>query len=195
MKQLVFATNNRHKAAEVAHMLDGTYDIKTLVDIGCLEEIPETSNTLEGNALLKAEFVKKKFGLDCFADDTGLEVEVLAGEPGVYSARYAGPNCTPADNINKLLDQMKDAENRAARFRTSICLILDGKTSYFEGTVEGDICSALSGTEGFGYDPVFQPAGYENTFAEMSKDEKNRISHRGIAVRQLVEHLRNSGVD
>lgn len=187
-KKLVFATNNRNKLKEVQAMLPD-YELLCLEDIGCTEEIPETADTLEGNALLKAKYVKDKFGLDCFADDTGLEVIALNNEPGVYSARYAGEDKSSEANMEKLLYKLKDKSDRHARFRTVITLITNTETTNFEGIVEGEILSSKQGSEGFGYDPVFMPDGYEISFAEMSLAEKNKISHRARAVKALINHL------
>lgn len=189
MKKLVFATNNKHKLEEVSAVLGDKISILSLADIQCFDDIPETADTLVGNALLKSLHVHQKFGLDCFADDTGLEVEVLGGRPGVYSARYAGEDGNAERNIEKLLGELKDKPNRKARFRTVIALILDGKTRYFEGIVRGEIISEKRGKTGFGYDPVFVPDGFSQTFAEMGSDEKNKISHRALAVNELIQFL------
>jgi len=170
-------------------MILGLFEVHDLHKVGCFEDIPETSNSLEGNALQKARFISEKFNIDCFADDSGLEVEALNGRPGVYSARYAGPDCSPEDNMNKLLEEMKGMKNRKARFRTVIVAIIDGETTFYEGVVEGDITLEKSGLKGFGYDPIFKPEGYEVTFAEMSLEEKNEISHRGKALRNFVRSL------
>jgi len=190
MKQLCFATNNRHKLAEVSQLLEGQYQLLTLEDIGCTVELPEEQDTLEGNSRQKAEYVWQHFRISCFADDTGLEVEALSGAPGVYSARFAGPQRSDSDNINLLLQRLKGQENRKARFRTSITLILDGQEYQFEGIVEGHITQAWAGDKGFGYDPVFVPDNYNKTFAQMTAQEKNAISHRGRAVQKLVDFLR-----
>ncbi|RDV15128.1 non-canonical purine NTP diphosphatase [Pontibacter diazotrophicus] len=190
MKQLCFATNNKHKLSEVSQMLEGKYELLSLQDIGCHEELPEEQDTLEGNSRQKAEYVWQHYSVSCFADDTGLEVEALNGAPGVYSARYAGPQRSDSDNIRLLLQSLEPHENRKARFRTSITLLLDGKEHQFEGTVEGTINKEWKGNKGFGYDPVFVPDGYDRTFAEMSAAEKNAISHRGRAVQQLVAFLK-----
>ena len=187
--KLVFATNNKHKLEEIRAMLSDRFDLLGLEDIGCSEEIEETESSLEGNARIKSDFVSERYHLDCFADDTGLEVEALDGAPGVYSARYAGENVTYADNVNKLLLEMKGKINRRARFRTVISLKLDGKQHYFEGACEGEITEKPSGSKGFGYDPVFRPLGSKLTFAEMEMDEKAKISHRGLAVKKLVAFL------
>ncbi len=186
---MIFATNNRHKLEEVSAILGEAYTLKTPSECGITEEIPETQPTIEGNALQKARYIHERTGRDCFADDTGLEVEALGGAPGVYSARYAGPDCRFEDNIMKLLDALCDEPNRRARFRTVIALILDGREHIFEGVVEGEITLTPSGSAGFGYDPVFRPANYPQTFAEMSAELKNKISHRAIAVEKLAKFL------
>lgn len=184
--KFVFATNNKHKLEEVKRLLPEQFTLITLAEAGINEDIPETADSLEGNASIKSHFVYDRTGLNCFADDTGLEVEALNGAPGVYSARYAGENCSFADNVNKLLLEMKNKENRKARFRTVISLILDGKEYFFEGIVYGEIIRDVKGNEGFGYDPIFKSEGYEKTFAEISLEEKNIISHRAKAVENLV---------
>ncbi len=189
--KLVFATNNAHKLDEVRNIASNHTEIVSLAEINCFDDIPETADTLEGNALQKAQYVEDHFGLDCFADDTGLEVEVLNNEPGVYTARYAGPAHDPEANINKLLHELKGKDNRKARFRTVIALILDGKTYYFEGIVNGTIVEERKGTDGFGYDPIFIPEGYTKTFAELGVDIKNQISHRALAVNKLISFLSN----
>lgn len=188
-KKFVFATNNQHKIEEISEAIGGKIKILSLKDIQCFDEIPETGDTLERNAFLKANHVYNQFGLNSFADDTGLEVDALDGRPGVYSARYAGEHCSFDDNINKLLSEIGSQTNRGARFRTVICLIINGKTHYFEGSVEGEILRYRSGNGGFGYDPVFKPIGFSQTFAEMPLSEKNAISHRGIAVQKLLRFL------
>ena len=190
MDKLVFATNNPHKLEEVRAILGSDVEVLSLRDIGCAADIPETADTLEGNALLKARFVASRYGVDCFADDTGLEVTALDGAPGVYSARFAGPGCTPADNVRKLLGLMQDAGDRSARFRTVVALIRGGKEYCFEGMVGGTIARTPAGCGGFGYDPVFVPEGYDRTFAELPPAEKNRISHRARAVAKLADFLR-----
>ncbi|WP_161888962.1 non-canonical purine NTP diphosphatase [Pontibacter russatus] len=190
MKKLCFATNNRHKTAEVSQMLEGKFELLTLQDIGCHEELAEDQETLEGNSRQKAEYVWQHYQVSCFADDTGLEVEALGGAPGVYSARYAGPQRSDSDNILLLLQNLAPHHNRRARFRTCITLILDGQQHQFEGIVEGTISTEWQGNKGFGYDPVFVPDGHGRTFAEMSPEEKNAISHRGRAVRRLVAFLK-----
>ena len=186
---LVFATHNANKALEVQKMLGDAYRIQTLSDIGCHEEIAETAPDLKGNALIKAKHVSDAYGLDCFADDTGLEIEALDGAPGVYSARFAGEGCSFDDNVQKTLDLLADKTNRKACFRTVICLIINNETHFFEGRVDGEITRERFGTDGFGYDPIFKPDGFEKTFAEMSQSEKNQISHRALAVDKLVRFL------
>lgn len=188
-KKIVFATNNHHKLSEISRMLGDEFEILSLQDIDCHEELPETHDTLDGNAIEKAMYVYDKYGLTTFADDTGLEVDSLNGDPGVYSARYAGEGKKPIDNIVKLLGEMEGMENRKARFRTVIAYVEEGKTSLFEGKVEGFILTELHGNGGFGYDPVFQPEGFDISFAEMDPDDKNRISHRGNAFRKFVNYL------
>ena len=189
MKTIVFATNNLHKLEEVRAIVSGEISIISLSDIGCHDDIPETADTLEGNALQKAKYVKERFGYDCFADDTGLEVEVLNGEPGVRSARYAGDAHDSNANMDKLLCALENQQNRKARFRTVIALIMSGKEEYFEGIVNGCIIEERRGNTGFGYDPVFMPDGYNETFAELGADIKNKISHRAIAARKFAERL------
>ena len=187
--ELVFASGNEHKVYEVAKKLGGSIPLKGLHDIGCTTDLPETSDTLEGNARQKARYVWEHFGVNCFADDTGLEVFALDMAPGVYSARYAGGQRSSTDNMRLLLENLKNQSDRSARFRTVICLILEGEEYLFEGTVQGTIRHEPSGTEGFGYDPVFEPSGYAITFAEMSIEEKNIISHRGKAIAALRDFL------
>lgn len=187
--KLVFATNNPHKLDEVRKIVAGNIEIVSMADINCQDDIPETADTLEGNALLKARYIKNKFGYDCFADDTGLEVEALNNAPGVYSARYAGPGHDAEANMQKLLHEMKGMENRKAHFRTVIALILHGKEYLFEGIVNGTIIGEKRGTDGFGYDPVFVPDTYADTFAELGNDVKNKISHRAEATRKLTAFL------
>lgn len=190
MTTLVFATNNRHKLDEVQKIVGrSSFRIKSLSEIGCHEEIPETADTLEGNALLKARYVKEHYGYDCFADDTGLEVEALGNAPGVYSARYAGEEKSSEANIRKLVAALEGQTNRKARFRTVIALILNGKEELFEGIVQGEIIPEKRGVSGFGYDPVFIPEGYAQTFAEMGNETKNTISHRAEAVKKLEAYL------
>ena len=188
--KLVFATNNAHKLEEVAAMLPEGYELLSLKDIRCDVDIPETADSLQGNALQKARYVKEHFGLDCFADDTGLEVEALNGEPGIYSARYAGPGHDSKANMAKLLLKMQGKTNRNAQFRTVIALLLGSDTYLFEGIVKGTLLEEARGTAGFGYDPIFVPEGYTQTFAEMG-DEKNEISHRARAVKKLINYLHN----
>jgi len=189
--KIVFATNNKHKLEEVKDLLPKEIEVLTLNEIKCYEDIEETAETLEGNAKIKSDHVKIHYGFDCFADDTGLEVEALNGEPGVYSARYAGKEATFDDNVQKLLAAMKGVQNRKARFRTVISLYLDGKQLFFEGICDGFIEASVSGTKGFGYDPIFRPEGFDQTFAEMDLNAKGRISHRGKAVAKLVTYLKS----
>lgn len=189
MEELVFATHNKHKLQEMRQIIGSLFHIISLDEIGCNEEIEETQSTIEGNALQKARYVAEKYHKNCFADDTGLEIEALNGEPGVYSARYAGEHATFDDNMNKTLANMQGMKNRNACFRTAIALILDGKEYIFEGRVDGEILTEKHGTEGFGYDPIFRPEGFAETFAEMSAETKNSISHRGRATEKLVEFL------
>lgn len=187
--KLVFATNNLNKLQEIQHKLDGQIELLGLKDIGCEEEIPETAPTLEGNALQKAMYVYEKYGFDCFADDTGLEIEVLNGEPGVYSARYAGEAKDAQANMDKVLEKLENEANRKARFRTVIAVVIGGKSTLMDGEVKGTILREKRGSEGFGYDPIFQPEGYTTSFAEMDLIEKNKISHRARAVQKLVTFL------
>jgi XTP/dITP diphosphohydrolase len=188
--KICFATNNLHKLAEIRQLLGEGITLLSLKDIGCEEELPENQDTLEGNSREKADYVFENYQVSCFADDTGLEVDSLNGEPGVYSARYAGPQKSSEDNIHLLLENLQWKTNRSAQFRTVITLILDGEEHQFEGVVRGQITKDLKGVEGFGYDPVFVPQGYEQTFAEMSMEQKNAISHRGQAVAKLVNFLK-----
>lgn len=188
---LLFATNNAHKLAEAAAILNDAFEVVGLSSIACTDELPEHQDTLEGNALQKARYVHEKYGVDCFADDTGLEVEALGGEPGVFSARYAGPACLASDNIAKLLTQLNGKPNRNARFRTVIALILEGQEYLFEGIVNGRILESKTGTAGFGYDSIFQPEGVAVSFAEMEAAEKNDISHRGRALQKMAHFLTN----
>lgn len=189
-KRLLFASSNAHKVAEIRAMLQPLgYELLGLHDLSYFNEIPETGNTLHDNAFLKASFLSKALGLDCFADDSGLEVDALNGAPGVHSARYAGEPRSDVNNLNKLLESLDGVENRAARFRTIICLIEKGEPIYFEGIVEGNIMLEARGAGGFGYDPVFVPKGSQLTFAELSKEVKNAISHRAQAVSALLKHL------
>ncbi|MFC2104668.1 non-canonical purine NTP diphosphatase [Bacteroidota bacterium] len=187
--ELVFATNNRHKLEEVQKLLGDKIRLLSLKDISFFDEIPEDYDTLRENAHQKAKYIYDRYKLNCFADDTGLEIDALKGAPGVMSARYAGIGCTFEDNINKVLKELKGEENRTACFRTVISLILDNKEYYFEGSVEGEILKEKSGEGGFGYDPVFKPLGFNKSFAEMDMDEKNKISHRGRATQKLVDFL------
>ena len=187
--KLVFATNNLHKLKEVQEMLSNSIEVLSLKDIGCFEDIEETESTLEGNAKLKADYITKKYGFDCFADDTGLEVEALNGDPGVYSARYAGEHGNAEKNMEKLLIELKNKSNRKAKFKTIIALNLTNKQYLFEGICEGEILNEKSGVKGFGYDPIFKPKNASCSFAEMNSEEKNIISHRGIAIQKLVNFL------
>ncbi len=187
--KLVFATNNNHKLKEVKQLLPDSIELLSLRDIDCDDDIAETGSTIRDNAFIKARYIYEKFGMNCFADDTGLEVDALDGRPGVYSARFAGPSGRSEQNIEKLLTELKGIENRKANFRTAISLMIDGVETTFEGIINGAITSFESGDKGFGYDPVFLPDGYDKTFAQMSDIEKNSISHRGIAVKKLVEYL------
>ncbi|MDO9274750.1 MAG: non-canonical purine NTP diphosphatase [Lutibacter sp.] len=186
--KLVFATNNKHKLEEVQAMLTN-FEIVSLGEINCFEDIPETADTLEGNAILKVNFITEKYGLDCFADDTGLEVEALNNEPGVYSARYAGEDNNAEANMNKLLNNLKNNPNRRAQFKTAIALNIQGKQFIFEGVCKGTILTEKRGDSGFGYDPIFMPEGFNRSFAEMNLNEKGSISHRGKAVEKLVTFL------
>jgi XTP/dITP diphosphohydrolase len=189
--KIVFASNNKNKIQEIQSMLPESIEIVSLESIGCFEEIPETAETIEGNAILKANYITQKFGFDCFADDTGLEVDTLDGQPGVYSARYAGEQRNAEDNMNKLLEQLLDKPNRYAQFKTVIALNFQGKQHLFTGIASGEITLEKMGTGGFGYDPIFKPTGYENTFAELSMKVKNEISHRGKATKALLDFLKN----
>lgn len=187
--KLIFATHNQHKTEEVRAIAGTRWSILNLYNLGCLVDIPETADSLKGNALQKAQYVVEHYGMNCFADDTGLEIEVLDGRPGVYSARYAGEQCSFEDNIRKVLEELRDKENRKACFKTVIALILEGEPYFFEGRVDGIILKEKRGVAGFGYDPVFLPDGYTQTFAEMPATLKNKISHRGMAIRQLMDFL------
>jgi len=189
MSKLIFATHNQHKAEEVAQMIGNLYEVADLSQTSIDEDIPETGNTLESNARLKARYVYDRTGLNVFADDTGLEVEALGGQPGVITARYAGPECDSEKNMRKLLAELANEENRRAQFRTVICLKIGEDEYTFEGIVKGTITKKFSGNGGFGYDPIFMPDGYNQTFAEMTMDEKNKISHRGLAIAKLVKFL------
>lgn len=190
--KLVFATHNAHKTKEIRAAVGDIFEILSLDDLDFHDEIDEPYETLSENARAKSEFIHKKFDINCFGDDTGLEVDALDGRPGVYSARYAGPQCNAQDNMQKLLQEMEGAENRSARFKTVISLFLNGTEHQFEGVVEGEILTEKHGTDGFGYDPIFKPSGFELSFAEMPLHEKNEISHRGRAVQKLVEFLKKS---
>lgn len=192
MKKLVFATNNAHKLAEVRSILSSEFQILSLSDLSCTDEIPETADTLNGNALLKATYIHQKYGFDCFADDTGLEIDALNGEPGVYSARYAGENQNSANNMCKVLEKLGDTIHRTAQFRTVIALIEGENTSFFEGNIKGNIARFPRGNNGFGYDPIFVPENYLVSFAQLSSDEKNKISHRAIAIQKLVQYLKHT---
>ena len=187
--KLVFASNNKNKIQEIQALVPNSIQILSLEEIGCTEDIPETADTIEGNAILKANYVTEKYGYDCFADDTGLEVDSLNGAPGVYSARYAGEQKDANDNMDKLLDELKDKSNRKANFKTVIALNLNGKQNLFTGIINGKIINEKIGTNGFGYDPIFVADGYNKTFAELSMEEKSTISHRGIAVKELILFL------
>ena len=195
MNKIVFATNNKHKLSEIRQIMGNRMQVLSLNDINCDVDIPETADTLEGNARLKAKYIYEHYGMDCFADDTGLEVEALHGEPGIYSARYAAvknPHAEAHDseaNMAFLLRELEGKDNRRARFRTVICLIADGHEQLFEGIVEGEIIQERRGDEGFGYDPIFQPLGYDKTFAQLGNDIKNTISHRAKAVKAFVDSL------
>ncbi len=188
--KICFATNNPNKVKEIQQMLGDEFEVLSLEDIGCHEELPEEQDTLEGNSAQKARFVYDHYGINCFADDTGLEVDALQGAPGVYSARYAGPQRNSEDNMQLLLSELEGKADRSAQFRTVVSLILAGEMQQFEGIVRGKILEQRAGAGGFGYDPVFTPEGYAQTFAEMEMEEKNSISHRGRAIRKLVEFLR-----
>lgn len=191
MREIVFATNNAHKLEEIREILGSDYHVLGLRDIGCDEDIPETADTLEGNAEIKARWVKEKYGYDCFADDTGLEVDALAGAPGVYSARYAGPGHDSAANVALLMKNLEGVADRRARFRTVIALVRGDRLTLLDGIVEGHITDTMRGENGFGYDPVFIPDGYDVTFAEMGAHEKNSISHRGRATAKLSKILKS----
>lgn len=189
MKDIIFATNNPHKLKEARELCQGSFNVLSLDDIGCHDDIPETADTLEGNALIKAQWVADKYGLDCFADDTGLLVDALNGEPGVYSARYAGPHCSPDDNMDLLLKKLDGIKNRNATFATVVALISGGQQHLFRGEVTGEIASSPRGTNGFGYDPVFIVENSGLTFAEMDAETKNNVSHRGRAMKKLMDFL------
>lgn len=190
MKKIIFATGNRNKLREVQQMVGDKYTLLTPMDYGIDEDIPETSPTIEGNAIQKARYIFEKTGLDCFADDTGLEIDALNGEPGVYSARYAGEGKSSEDNMTLVLQKMEGTTKRDARFRTVIALIIGGEEHLFEGVIEGEMTTERHGGEGFGYDPIFKPKGYDITFAQMPLEQKNPISHRGRAIAKLIEFLK-----
>ena len=192
--KLVFASNNKNKIQEIQALVHNTIQILSLEEIGCTEDIPETADTIEGNAILKANYVTEKYGYNCFADDTGLEVEILNGAPGVYSARYAGEQKDANDNMDKLLSELEDKSNRKANFKTVIALNLNGKQNLFTGIINGKIIEEKIGTNGFGYDPIFVADGYEKTFAELTMEEKSTISHRGIAVKELILFLQKQNL-
>lgn len=189
MKKIVFATNNAHKLSEIRSILGDEYEILSLRDINCDVDIPETTSTLEGNAEIKVRYIKEHFGYDCFADDTGLEVDALNGAPGVFSARYAGPEHDSLKNMNLLLKNMSDKTDRKARFRTVIALLIDNQLTLMDGVVEGEITLQPQGDNGFGYDPIFSPEGFDVTFAQMDSSIKNKISHRARATEKLIEYL------
>ena len=191
MKQIVFATNNKHKLEEIRNILDNALNILSLDDINCHEDIPETGSTIEENALIKARYIKEKYGYDCFADDTGLEIKSLNNEPGVYSARYAGNDHNSEKNMQKVLENLKGKNDRSACFRTCIALITGNNEYLFEGKIEGEIITEKKGESGFGYDPIFVPDGYTQTFAELGNDIKNKISHRALAVKKLINFLQS----
>ena len=189
--QLIFASNNKHKIEEIKLLLPKTIEILSLHDIGCYDDIPETADTIEGNAILKANYVTQKYGLNCFADDSGLEVNFLNGQPGVHSARYAGNQRNDYENIQKLLLELKNQSHRTANFKTVICLNLNGTQNQFTGKINGTIAHEPNGNNGFGYDPIFIPDGYHITFAQMEQVQKTNISHRGLAMAKLIEFLKN----
>lgn len=191
-RDICFATNNRHKIKEIASLLGSDFSLLSLADIGCNEELKEEQETLQGNAEQKASYVFEEYQVNCFADDTGLEVKTLDGAPGVYSARYAGLQRSDEDNMSLLLKNLENAHDRSAQFRTVICLIINGEKHFFEGVAEGRIHTEKLGAEGFGYDPLFIPDGYDRSFAQMSLEEKNSLSHRGKAVRKLVDFLKSN---
>lgn len=191
--QLVFATNNKHKLEEIRNAVGSNFEILSLADIGFSGDIPETGETLTENSLQKSKFIHDRYKVNCMADDTGLEIEALDGRPGVYSARYAGPECSPEDNMNKILEELTGIQNRKAKFSTVISLILNDKVYYFEGHVNGVILTEKQGEKGFGYDPVFLPDGFDKTFAQMDMQLKNSISHRGLATKELIEFLKKIG--
>lgn len=190
--KLVFASNNSNKIIEIQAILPADIQLLSLEDIGCFEDIAETADTIEGNAILKADYVKQNYGYDCFADDSGLEITALNGEPGVYSARYAGPQRSSDDNMDKVLESLKDVNDRSAQFKTVIALNLNNQQHLFTGIIKGEITTEKLGNQGFGYDPIFRPNGYQKTFAEFSLEEKAKISHRGLAVKQLIDFLNDT---
>ena len=190
--KLVFATNNKHKLQEVRDIVGDRVEVLSLADIGCYDDIPETADTLQGNALIKARHIYEKYGIDCFADDTGLEVEALGGAPGVYSARYAGEECNSEANMHMLLENLTGISNRNAQFRTVIALIIKGEEMLFNGVVKGTIATEKKGDSGFGYDPIFVPEGHSDSFAQMSSEMKNSMSHRFRATQQLGEYLKEN---
>ncbi len=192
MESIVFASNNAHKLEEVRFKLKDIFRVKSLKEIGCFDDIPETADTFEGNAELKAIWVKEKYNMDCFGDDSGLEIEALDNRPGIYSARYAGADCSYADNNTLVMKQLAGIENRKARFVTVICLMLHGEVNFFRGEVQGEIITEYRGKEGFGYDPIFKPLGYDKTFAEMGLEEKNKLSHRAIALNKMLHFLKEN---
>ena len=192
--KLVFATNNLNKLSEIKSLVPKDIEVLSLKDINCFEELPETNPTIEGNALQKAKYIFDNYGYNCFADDTGLEIDELGGDPGVYSARYAGKECSADDNIDLVLSKLDGKSNRIAKFRTIIALIIDGEESLFTGECKGNITEARSGEHGFGYDSIFRPLGFDKTFAEMTKIEKGEISHRGISVKKLMDYLNSNNV-
>jgi XTP/dITP diphosphohydrolase len=192
--KLVFASNNANKIKEIHALVPSSIQIVSLHDIGCFEDIPETADTIEGNAIIKANYVTQKYGFNCFADDSGLEVDVLNGEPGVFSARYAGEPKNDENNTQKLLLNLEEKNNRKANFKTVICLNFNGEQHLFTGIIDGRIISEKIGTNGFGYDPVFVADGYTKTFAELTIEEKSKISHRGIAVKKLIDFLKNKTI-
>jgi XTP/dITP diphosphohydrolase len=192
MRELIFATNNLHKLKEIREVIGNQFRVLSLADIGCQEDIVEDAATIEGNASLKSWYIYNKYGKACFADDTGLEIDALEGRPGVKSARYAGEDCNPENNIRKVLAELDKVSHRKARFKTVISLIMNGKEVQFEGKVEGMILREKRGNDGFGYDPVFLPDGYSRSFAEMSLEDKNKISHRARATQKLIDYLKRS---
>jgi len=192
--ELVFATNNAHKLSEVRAIADARFSIISLKELGCFDEIPETGVTLKENALQKAQYIHDRFQSNCFADDTGLEIEALNGKPGVYSARYAGEHCSAQDNVRKVLHELQGVTNRKACFKTVIALILDRENYFFEGKIDGEITENGKGVQGFGYDPIFKPLGYDKTFAEMTEAEKNSISHRALATQKLNDFLQTCNI-